>query len=311
MRPDDRLPPGNRSEEGGRLPTDNPVILIYFSFCSHASLIRQVSHSAREQRNQEKIMKNTHLGITAVLTATTILAFSMITLQARTVKVPFDPGNFDSPQDNAYLPMAENLTYTYMAEDEDGLIVNPITQTADRKSILGVEATVVHDIEYIMVEGVGTVLVEDTIDWIAWDNDGNVWYLGEDATAYEYDDDWQLVSTSKEGSWEAGVEGAEPGILMLAHPRVGDSYRQEFAEGEAEDMAKIVNLHATVTLNEFVEDDVHSKHCLRFKHCLKTKEWSPLEPGVIEQKYYAPGIGLVEIHEHHGKLLITQLVEIE
>ena len=213
--------------------------------------------------------------------------------------LPFDAGNFTSPRDNLFLPMAIGATYMYQAEEEDGLVLNEITQTSATKMILGVPTTVVHDVEWIVVEGVGLVKTEETDDWIAWDNFGNVWYFGEDTTEFQYDDDWNPTGTTKEGSWEAGVDGAQPGILMLANPRPGNTYLQEFYEGVAEDTAKVLKLNETVSLELGT-----------FQGCLKTKEWTPLDSGTVEHKYYAPGMGLVYIEELKGKTVKVELVEI-
>jgi len=147
---------------------------------------------------------------------------------------------------------------------------------------------VVHDWETVNGE-----LSEDTYDWYAQDNNGNVWYFGEDTT--EYLDDG---TTSKEGSWEAGVDGAEPGIVMLAEPIPGTSYRQEYYEGNAEDMGKVLRLNARVAVEYGDFDD-----------CLKTKEWTSLDPGVIEHKYYAPGVGLVLVKELKGTTVRVELID--
>jgi hypothetical protein len=120
-------------------------------------------------------------------------------------------------------------------------------------------------------------LVEDTFDWFAQDRAGNVWYLGEDTTEYE---DGRPVS--KEGSGEAGVDGARPGIVMLARPRPGHGYRQEHAPGEAEDRARVLSL-----------DDQAEVPAGHFTDVLTTKDWNPLEPKVLEYKLYARGVGLV------------------
>jgi len=133
---------------------------------------------------------------------------------------------------------------------------------------------------------------EDTYDWYAQDNDGNVWYFGEYTTAY-----LEGGTISHEGSWEAGVNGAEPGVVMLANTLPGLSYRQEYLAGVAEDMGKVLRLNAKVSIGygDFV-------------NCLETKEWSPLEPGVVEHKFYAPGIGLVLIEELKEKTVRVELV---
>jgi hypothetical protein len=138
--------------------------------------------------------------------------------------------------------------------------------------------------------------VEDTYDWYAQDIDGNVWYIGEDSSEIE---DGEVVS--KEGSWEAGIDGALPGIIMWARPEVGVSYRQEFYEGEAEDMAEVVSLDAseTVAYGEF--DDL-----------LEMREWTPLEPGIAEHKFYAEGIGVVlevVVEGGEGRIELIDIIE--
>jgi hypothetical protein len=118
-------------------------------------------------------------------------------------------------------------------------------------------------------------LVEDTSDWYAQDAKGNIWYLGEDTTEYE-----NGKPVSKEGSWEAGVDGAKAGIVMLAHPRVGRRYREEHYPGHAEDGAQVLSRGEQV--------EVPYGH---FTHVLMTKNFNPLEPKVLEYKFYARGIG--------------------
>jgi hypothetical protein len=227
---------------------------------------------------------------------------SVVPASAKVYELPdITPADFSMPMDNTYLPMAIGDTYVYEAEEEDGVIINHITATSNTVVVMGITCTVVYDVEWIIIEDLGiTNILEETDDWYAWDNDGNVWYFGEDTTEYLYDDDWNLIGTSAEGSWEAGVDGALPGILMLAGPRQGLSYQQEFYEDEAEDMAKVLRLDAIVSV-EYGE----------FENCLKTKEWTPLERGAIENKYYAPGLGLVFIEElSGGKTVYVELVDI-
>jgi hypothetical protein len=120
-------------------------------------------------------------------------------------------------------------------------------------------------------------LIEKTYDWFAQDEEGNVWYFGEDTKEYN-----NGKVTSTKGSWEAGVDGAKPGIIMEAHPKVGESYRQEYYKGEAEDMAKVQSSNESVKV-------LYGS----FDHVLVTKEWTPLEPGYVEHKYYARGVGQV------------------
>jgi hypothetical protein len=121
-------------------------------------------------------------------------------------------------------------------------------------------------------------LEERTTDWYTQDRQGNVWYFGE-ATA-ELDANGQVKTT--EGSWQAGKNGARPGIFMPAHPRVGQSFRQEFYKGHAEDHFRVLSLHASLRV------PYRSSNA-----ALLTKEWTPLEPGVIDHKYYVRGLGTV------------------
>ena len=120
-------------------------------------------------------------------------------------------------------------------------------------------------------------LVEDTYDWYAQDHEGNVWYFGEETAEYE---DGEIVSTA--GAWEAGVDGALPGIAMEADPTVGDSYRQEYYPGEAEDMAEVVQTGVSEEVAFGAFDDL-----------IVIEEWTPLEPEVVEEKSYALGVGVV------------------
>ena len=136
----------------------------------------------------------------------------------------------------------------------------------------GVVARVVHD-----ESRERGVPVEITDDYYAQDTKGTVWYMGEATTAYE-----KGKPPSNEGSWEAGVDGAKPGAIMPAHPKVGMAYRQEFLKGHAEDHAKIV------ARNQRVRTSLR-----RFRHTLMTLETTPLEPDVLEAKFYARGVGVV------------------
>lgn len=182
---------------------------------------------------------------------------------------------------NPYMPFAVGKTFNYRAETDEGVETTVVEVTNDTKVILGVTTTVVRDRVYLDGE-----LIEDTFDWFAQDADGNVWYFGEDSKEIE---DGQVVST--EGSWEAGVDGAQPGIVMLAEPRIGMEYAQEFAEDIAEDRARVLSLRQSVEVPHGT-----------FENCLQTMDWTPLEPGNREFKYYAAGVGLVlEVHPSGGQ----------
>ena len=146
-----------------------------------------------------------------------------------------------------------------------------VTVTNQTKVILGVTATVVSDI----ADHNGTIL-ERTSDWFAQDKQGNVWYLGEDTVHFV----GKKADTS--GSWEAGVNGAVPGIIMEANPQVPEAYRQEYFAGEAEDTAWIVDRGGTVTVPYG-----------KVRNVLTTLEATMLEPGAYDQKIHGPGIGIV------------------
>lgn len=225
-----------------------------------------------------------------------LAALQSPTALARPVLTPtFDPANFTSPVQNPYFPLVAGTTYFYEAATEEGLFRTEVTVTATTKVIAGVSAIEVHDVVRLEVENGLTVLIEDTQDWYAPDNFGNVWYLGESTVEYLYDESWNVTGTSMEGSWEAGVDGAQPGFIMPAQPEPGFAYRQEFAPGVAEDMAKVERSNAAVSVPYGT-----------FSNVLVTKEWTPLEPGTIERKYYAAGLGLVLVLEFHGQRTVRE-----
>jgi hypothetical protein len=182
--------------------------------------------------------------------------------------VRVDPADFVATIDNRWLPFTPGSRWVYQAA---GGQRNEVLVTHQTRKVMGITATVVRDTE--TRDG---AVVEATYDWYAQDRDGNVWYLGEDTKAVK---NGQL---SPAGSWEAGVNGALPGIVMKADPRPGDAYRQEFYRGQAEDMGKVVRIGASETVPFRSLDGL-----------LVTQDWTPLEPKVVEEKFYAKGIGLV------------------
>jgi hypothetical protein len=183
-----------------------------------------------------------------------------------------DPTNFVAAIDNPFYPLTPGMMMIYEGATDEGSERVETYVTYDTKHIIGVDCVVVRD--RVLVDG---ELVEETLDWYAQDKSGNVWYLGEDSREYE---EGALVGTK--GSWEAGVDGATAGIIMPDNPQVGDTYRQEYYAGEAEDMAKVVSLSESAAVPYGAFDNL-----------LMTEEWTPLEPGVVEHKYYASGVGLV------------------
>jgi hypothetical protein len=183
-----------------------------------------------------------------------------------------DPANFVEEIDNPYLPLTPGSRWVYEGVEDGETERVEVVVTDQRREVMGISAIVVRDT--VSEDG---ELVEDTLDWFAQDREGNVWYLGEDSKEIE---DGEVVST--EGSWEAGVDGALPGIVMLAEPAVGEAYRQEFYEDEAEDLGEVIETGASATVPAGSFDDV-----------VVVREWNPLEPDVVEDKYHAPGVGVV------------------
>jgi hypothetical protein len=199
------------------------------------------------------------------------------------------PSDFSQVIDNPYMPFKPGTTYIYDGTKDGEKQRDDVTVTSDTKVILGVTCVVVLD----QVTANGDV-IEKTFDWYAQDNAGNVWYFGEDSTSYEDG------KASKEGSWEAGVDGAWPGIVMPAQPKIGDIYRQEYQRGVAEDMAEIIAVTGSATVPYGAFDNI-----------LVTKEWTPLEPGIEEEMTYAPGIGNISAVSTKGENERWELVDVK
>jgi hypothetical protein len=227
----------------------------------------------------------------AVVSAATVAAFWFVpdALAATPVTTAIDPADFVSTVDNSYFPLVPGTTMIFEGAAEGTSIRVETTVTHETKMIAGVECVVVLDRAY--EDG---VLVEETRDWYAQDRDGNVWYFGEDSKSIE---DGEVVDTH--GSWEAGVDGAVPGVIMWAEPAAGEPYAQEFAPGVAEDMAQVMSTGETVTVPFGTFSDV-----------LVIKEWNPLDPGVVEEKSYAPGIGVIRELAIEGEDEHLELIDI-
>jgi len=227
------------------------------------------------------------------------------------IELDFNPLNFpvNPVIDNPYLPMPEGAVFVYRAQTEEECEFIKTVVTGDIYPVAaGVNTRIVRDQSWITeVDDDGNcdigsaVLEEDTVDFFAQDigpeGGGNVWYLGENTINEE---------CSTEGSWEAGVLEAEAGIQMLVDPQPGNRYRQEYYEDEAEDWAKVKALNASVATENADYSD-----------CLITKEWTPLEPGHVEHKYYcltkdgeASADGLVYIKELMGKTLYVEQIPV-
>lgn len=204
--------------------------------------------------------------------------------------VELDPADFVDHIDNPYWPMAPGTRWVYRESDgrggEQKVVVTVKVRT---RRILGIDATVVRDVVTEQGEP-----IEDTFDWFAQDACGNVWYLGERSKEYE---NGKVVST--EGSWEAGIDGAQAGVVMPAEPAAGLSYRQEHYAGHAEDAAQVLSLE------ERAQVPVES-----FRDVLLTKDFTPLEPRVLEYKLYARGVGPVLVLGVSGGSAREELVRV-
>lgn len=188
--------------------------------------------------------------------------------------VTLDPAEFTTEIDNPYWPMTPGTRWVYRETDPEGGRLRVVVRVTNRTKLIanGITARVVRDT--VTEDG---ELVEDTFDWYAQDAEGNVWYLGERTKEYEHG---KVVST--EGSFEAGVDGAQPGIAMPANPAPGLSYRQEFYAGHAEDRATVVSL-----------DEQAEAPYGHFAGVVMTRDENPLRPKSLEYKFYARGIGPV------------------
>jgi len=202
-----------------------------------------------------------------------------------------NPADFVAAVTNPWLPMAPGTTKTFKGVRAGQPTTVVMTVTNKTKLILGVQTTVVSDRVFTAGK-----LSERTTDWYAQDKSGNVWYFGE-ATA-ELDATGHVTST--EGSWRAGVGGAQAGIVMPGTPGVGRSFRQEYLRGHAEDQFSILSLHASV----------HAPYVAVTGRAILTKEWTRLEPSVVENKYYVRGVGEVKSVDVKGPHEVMSLVSV-
>lgn len=179
-----------------------------------------------------------------------------------------NPAEFTTTIDNPYYPLIPGTRFIYEGVTPDGREHNVVEVTSETKTVMGVTTRVVHD-----SVSVNSQPAEETFDWFAQDSHGNVWYFGEQTT----------TSAGTKGSFEAGINSALPGIVMLGAPTVGDQYRQEYAKGQAEDLAKVLSLNGTETVSF---GGLHTG-------LVVTEDTNPLDPSSIEHKYFAKGIGLM------------------
>ena len=208
---------------------------------------------------------------------------------AATEAKPVAARRFSAHVDNPWYPLKPGTVYRFKGEEHGTPTRDVVRVTHRTKLIQGVHARVVRD--RVLEHG---RVVEDTRDWFAQDRAGTVWYFGEDTREL----DRHGHTTSTEGSWQSGRHGARRGIVMPAHPRVGFSAAQEHFRGHAEDHFKILAKHASVTVPYG-----------RFRdRALLTREWTPLEPGVVDHKLYVRGIGMVKERTVKGGDEVGRLV---
>jgi hypothetical protein len=213
--------------------------------------------------------QNTIRGLTIALT---LSALNLTVAGATDVTDDINPADFTVRIDNPFFPLPPGTTFIYRGRKELSK-ERDVFAVTDRTVVIGVTCRVVHD--RVFMRG---ILQENTFDYFAQDRDGNVWYFGEDTE--ELDKKGNVVST--EGTWRAGVNRAQPGVIMEAHPQVYDHCFQELAAPLAQDKATVLSLHETVSVP-----------LAKFRNGLLTKEFTQLEPGNVEHKFYAPGIGFV------------------
>lgn len=228
--------------------------------------------------------KSPETSTTAASSTTSTTAASESSIQgglpqgSETVKL--DPADFSINIDNPYWPMSPGSKWVYSETDTAGTNEKVVVEVTNKTKMIanGIEARVIRD-----TASENGVPVEITDDWYAQDKAGNIWYLGEDTAEYK-----NGKVTTRAGSFEAGVDGAQAGIAMPANPEPGLSYRQEYYKGEAEDKAAVITVG---------EERVQVPFGYFHNNVLMTRDLVPTEPKVQELKFYAPNVGpLLSVH---------------
>mgnify|MGYP003578543946 CR=1 FL=1 len=248
----------------------------------------QFTFQVMETRTKNK--EFVFIAISATLVTLMISSCVTLQVQAQSATMEFNETNFHNPLkiDNKYFPLEPGTTMIYNGTSEDGEPIRDVfVVTNDTKEILGISTRVIHDDAYVKDEH-----EETTDDWFAQDDQGNVWYMGEYTTDL-------TEEGSHEGSWEAGVKGATAGIIMETEPKVGDTYDQEVAKDVAEDKGTILSLNEKVCV---------PYGC--FSYVLKTEDINPLEPDIVENKYYAQDIGYIKGEMVKGGSEVETLTQI-
>jgi hypothetical protein len=206
--------------------------------------------------------------------------------------ISINPANFTTEITNPYEPFPAGTTYVYDGTRDGVPRRAEVTVTNETKLIMGVRCVIVRDVVTSK-----NALVEKTTDWYAQDKAGNVWYFGEDTKEYT-----NGAVTSTAGTWEAGVDGALPGIVMKATPTVGDAYRQEYRPGQAEDFAKVIKRNETLTVPAG-----------KYRNVVVTEDTDLLDPSKLENKFFAPSVGFVRasgyVNGHHEDVRLSSVLK--
>ena len=204
--------------------------------------------------------------------------------------VSLDPDDFSATIDNKYWPMKPGTRWTYREIGEEGDVQSVVVTVSSKTKKIenGITARIVRDT--VRLDG---KIIEDTFDWYAQDAAGSIWYLGEDTAEFK-----NGRITTREGSFEAGVDGALPGVIIPAEPEPGQTYRQEYLKGEAEDNGEVLSTREMA--------DVPAGH---FENMLLTKDTIAIEPDVLEYKLYAPRVGPVLVFGVSGGAGREELVK--
>jgi hypothetical protein len=235
---------------------------------------------------------DTQFRLSALVAALTLAALNFTVIATTTATDDINPGDFTTVINNPFFPLEAGNTFIYKGLKEGSTLRDVFAVTERTIVIDGVTCRVVHD--RVFVRG---FLQENTFDYFAQDREGNVWYFGEDTE--ELDRRGRVVTT--EGTWRAGVNGALPGVIMEAHPNVGDHYLQEGAAPIAQDEAIVLNRHKVIAVPFGT-----------FTNCLETKEFTQLEPGNVEHKFYARGVGFIfsnVVQGGHERLALVNILQ--
>jgi hypothetical protein len=217
----------------------------------------------------------------ATSTASPTQPVELFTESGGVYAVNLTPTDFVEAVDNPYFPLPPGAKWEYeIRQDNKSRQTDTLEVLKDKRAVNGVQATVVRD-----TVSAGDQIVEDTFDWFIQDKFGNVWYVGESVDNYVGG-----ILIGHKGSWEWGVDGALPGIIMWADPaaHVDEKYRQEYYAGRAEDMGQVLSVGESLTVPFGSFDEV-----------VKTLDFSNIEAGK-EQKFYAPGVGLLKEMDVNG-----------